>query len=157
MLAAVRAATLFGVEGRPVTVEVHVSTGLPAFQIVGLPDEACRESRDRVRAALLSSGLPWPVSRITVNLAPSDRRKGGSGLDLAIAIGLLVASGQIAGDRVERLGFLGELGLDGSVRSVAGIAPMVAALGEGSLTNRYLSERFNMRFTSIELLITGNI
>ena len=75
MLAAVRSATFLGVEGRPVTVEVHVSSGLPGFQIVGLPDEACRESRDRVRAAVLSSGLPWPSCRTTVNLAPSSQRK----------------------------------------------------------------------------------
>jgi magnesium chelatase family protein len=75
MLAAVRSATLLGVEGRPVTVEVHVSTGLPGFQIVGLPDEACRESRDRVRAAVMSSGLPWPSCRITVNLAPPKVRQ----------------------------------------------------------------------------------
>ena len=74
VIAAVRSATLFGVEGHPVTVEVHVSTGLPAFQIVGLPDEACRESRDRVRAAMLSSELEWPSSRVTVNLAPTSRR-----------------------------------------------------------------------------------
>ena len=95
MLAAVRSATVFGVEGRPVTVEVHVSTGLPAFQIVGLPDEACRESRDRVRAAVLSSELQWPSCRVTVNLAPSSQRKGGSGLDLAIAVGFLAANGQV--------------------------------------------------------------
>jgi magnesium chelatase family protein len=128
MLAAVRSATLLGVEGRPVTVEVHVSTGLPGFQIVGLPDEACRESRDRVRAAVMSSGLSWPSSRVTVNLAPSNQRKGGSGLDLAIAIGLLVANGDIPGEAVAELGFLGELGLDGSLRAVAGVAPMVGAL-----------------------------
>ena len=127
MLAAVRSATLLGVEGRPVTVEVHVSNGLPGFQIVGLPDEACRESRDRVRAAVMSSGLSWPSSRVTVNLAPSNQRKGGSGLDLAIAIGLLVANGDVPGESVERLGFLGELGLDGSLRAVAGVAPMVGA------------------------------
>jgi len=130
MLAAVRSATLLGVEGRAVTVEVHVSNGLPGFQIVGLPDEACRESRDRVRAAVMSSGLPWPSNRVTVNLAPSSQRKGGSGLDLAIAIGLLVANGDIPGEAVERLGFLGELGLDGSLRAVAGIAPMVGAFQE---------------------------
>lgn len=129
MLAAVHAATLFGVEGRPVTVEVHVATsGLPAFQIVGLPDEACRESRDRVRAAVLSSGLRWPAARITVNLAPSSQRKGGSGLDLAIAIGLLAASQQVHPDSIEGLGFLAELGLDGSLRAVPGAAPMVAAM-----------------------------
>ena len=128
MLAAVRSATVFGVEGRPVTVEVHVSTGLPAFQIVGLPDEACRESRDRVRAAVLSSGLRWPSCRVTVNLAPSSQRKGGSGLDLAIAVGFLAASEQVELASLEGMGFVGELGLDGSLRSVSGVAPMVAAM-----------------------------
>ncbi len=130
MLAAVRSATVFGVEGRPVIVEVHVSTGLPAFQIVGLPDEACRESRDRVRAAVLSSGLLWPSCRVTVNLAPSNQRKGGSGLDLAIAIGFLAAHGQVPVEQIEGLGFVGELGLDGSLRQIAGVAPMVAAMGD---------------------------
>ena len=130
MLAAVRSATLLGVEGRPVTVEVHVSTGLPGFQIVGLPDDACRESRDRVRAAVMSSGLPWPSCRITVNLAPSNQRKGGSGLDVAIAVGLLIANGEIPAEAVAGFGFIGELGLDGSLRAVAGVAPMVGALDD---------------------------
>ena len=128
MLAAVHSATFLGIEGRPVTVEVHVSTGLPGFQIVGLPDEACRESRDRVRAAVLSSGLPWPSCRMTVNLAPSNQRKGGSGLDLAIAVGLLAAHDEIPADAISGFGFVGELGLDGSLRAVAGVAPMVGAL-----------------------------
>ena len=128
MLAAARSATVLGVEGRPVTVEVHVANGLPAFQIVGLPDEACRESRDRVRAAVLSSGLTWPSCRITVNLAPSSQRKGGSGLDLAIAIGVLAAHGQVPASALDGLGFVGELGLDGSMRGVSGVAPMVAAM-----------------------------
>lgn len=130
MIAAVRSATVFGVEGRAVTVEVHVSTGLPAFQIVGLPDEACRESRDRVRAAVLSSGLAWPSCRVTVNLAPSNQRKGGSGLDLAIAVGFLAANGQVPVEQIEGLGFLAELGLDGTLRQVAGVAPMVVAMGD---------------------------
>ena len=128
VLAAVRSATLFGVEGHPVTVEVHVGTGLPAFQIVGLPDEACRESRDRVRAAVLSSGLAWPNSRITVNLAPSSQRKGGSGLDLAIAVGVLAAAEQLPPSALEGLGFIAELGLDGTLRAVSGVAPMVVAM-----------------------------
>lgn len=130
MLASIRSATLIGVQGQPVTVEVHVANGLPGFQMVGLPDEACRESRDRVRAALLSSGLPWPTTRITVNLAPSGQRKGGAGLDLAIAIGVLVATEQVRAEDVAQLGFLGELGLDGSLRAVPGTVPMVAALGD---------------------------
>ncbi|MEI7547246.1 MAG: YifB family Mg chelatase-like AAA ATPase [Actinomycetota bacterium] len=128
MLAAVRSATVFGVEGRPVTVEVHVSTGLPAFQIVGLPDEACRESRDRVRAAVLSSGLRWPSCRVTVNLAPSNQRKGGSGLDLAIAVAFLAASEQVLLAGLGGLAFVGEVGLDGSLRAVSGVAPMVASI-----------------------------
>ena len=127
MLATLSSATLLGAGGRPVTVEVHVSPGLPAFSIVGLPDEACRESRDRVRAALLSSSLPWPLKRVTVNLAPGDVRKGGSGLDLPIAIGLLVANGALEPEAVAGHGFLGELGLDGTVRRVPGIVPLVDA------------------------------
>jgi magnesium chelatase family protein len=129
VIATIPAATLLGVDGQPVTVEVHVSNGLPGFSIVGLPDAACRESRDRVRAALLSSGLPWPLKRVTVNLAPSSLRKGGAGLDLPIAIGLLVASEHVEASAVEGMAFLGELGLDGSVRRVAGTVPLVDAIG----------------------------
>ena len=128
MFAAISSASLLGAEGLPVTVEVHVSTGLPGFTIVGLPDESCREARDRVRAAFLSSSLPWPSKRVTVNLAPTTRRKGGAGLDVAIAVGILVAAEEIPTRAVADLGFLGELGLDGSIRPIAGIVPLVAAL-----------------------------
>ena len=128
MLAAIQSATLLGVEGRRVLVEVHVSNGLPGFTVVGLPDAACREARDRVRAALLSSGLPWPSRRVTVNLAPSGLRKAGSGLDLPIAVGVLVAVGELSAQEVHECGFIGELGLDGSVRAVPGILPLVAAM-----------------------------
>ena len=128
MIASVPSATLLGVEGRPVSVEVHVSNGLPGFHIVGLPDAACRESRDRVRAALLSSGLPWPQKRVTVNLAPSSVRKGGAGLDLAIAIGLLVAAEELDAEVIEGHAFIGEVGLDGTVRRVPGIVPLVDAV-----------------------------
>ncbi len=86
MLATIASATLMGVAGTAVTVEVHVSNGLPGFTIVGLPDASCREARDRVRAALLSSGLKWPTQRVTVNLAPTGVRKSGAGLDLAMAM-----------------------------------------------------------------------
>lgn len=128
MIATIPSATLLGVDGRPVTVEVHVSNGLPGFAVVGLPDASCREARDRVRAALLSSGLPWPQRRVTVNLAPSALRKGGAGLDLPIAMGLLVAQGTLQPGLVEATAFLGELGLDGSLRGVAGTVPMVDAI-----------------------------
>ncbi len=128
MLAIVSSATVLGVDGRPVTVEVHVSSGLPAFTIVGLPDTACREARDRVRAAILSTEFQWPMRRITVNLAPSGLRKVGSGLDLAIAIGVLLASEQLEDVSVEGLGFLGELGLDGALRPVPGMVSLAEAL-----------------------------
>ena len=93
--------------------EVHVSNGLPGFTIVGLPDAAVREARDRVRAALLSSGLPWPLRRVTVNLAPSGVRKGGAGLDLAIAVGRAGGHGRAQPGVHRRLAFCGELGLNG--------------------------------------------
>ena len=120
MIATIPSATLLGVEGTPVAVEVHVSNGLPGFTVVGLPDASCRESRDRVRAALLSSGLSWPLKRVTVNLAPSSVRKGGGGLDLPIAVGLLVASEELPAEAVAGCAFVGELGLDGSIRRVPG-------------------------------------
>src|ERR1700733_8252745 len=121
MLAAIASATLNGAVGRPVSVEVHVSNGLPGFTIVGLPDAAVREARDRVRAAILSSGLPWPMRRITANLAPSGVRKGGAGLDLPIAIGLLVAAGELSPSCTVGFAFCGELGLNGSLRHVPGM------------------------------------
>lgn len=127
MLAAVASATLNGAVGRPVSVEVHVSNGLPGFTIVGLPDAAVREARDRVRAAVLSSGLPWPLRRVTVNLAPSGVRKGGAGLDLAIAIGLLTATGELPAQRTAGLAFCGELGLNGSLRHVPGMIALADA------------------------------
>jgi magnesium chelatase family protein len=126
MIASVPSATLLGVTGQPVTVEVHSGVGVPGFQIVGSPDASCREARDRVRAALLSSGLAWPNRRVTVNLAPSGLRKAGAGLDLAIAIALLVADEQLPPEAVERYAFVGELGLDGTLRGTPGVAPMVA-------------------------------
>ena len=139
MIASIVSATLNGADGAPVRVEVHVSNGLPGFTVVGLPDAACRESRDRVRAALLSSDLAWPLRRVTVNLAPSGVRKAGSGLDLPIAIGLLVATGALPADRLADCAFLGELGLDGSVRPVPGVLPLVDAIDSAAVVVPYSS------------------
>lgn len=133
MIATIPSATVLGVDGRPVVVEVHVSNGLPGFNIVGLPDAACRESRDRVRAALMSSGITWPLKRTTVNLAPSGVRKGGPGLDLPIAVGLLVAAGELKADDAAGMAFVGELGLDGSIRAVPGVVSMVDALATAAV------------------------
>jgi magnesium chelatase family protein len=134
MLACVRSAMLLGVEGLVVDVQVHVSTGLPSYTFVGLPDAAVRESRDRVRAALLSSGLSWPQRRVTVNLAPSGVRKSGPGLDLPFALGLMTASDELPAGALESIGVLGELGLDGSLRPVPGVLAMVDALRRSGLT-----------------------
>jgi len=128
MLAIVRSATISGVRGYPVDVEVHVGSGLPGFTIVGLPDTSCREARDRVRAALASSGEEWPKWKITVNLAPSDLKKSGPSLDLAIAIGILAATSRIDIGLLDEIGFLGELGLDGSIRPLRGALPMGDAI-----------------------------
>ena len=105
--------------------EVDIERGLPAFEIVGLPDMAIRESRERVRTALKNSGFPFPQNRITVNLAPANLRKDGSGLDLPIAIGILVSLGVLPQDKVQDKVFVGELSLEGAIREVNGVLPMV--------------------------------
>jgi magnesium chelatase family protein len=120
VLACATTFALIGVEAVEVTVEVDIHPGLPAFTIVGLPDAAVQESRERVRTALVNSGFEFPLRRITVNLAPADLRKAGPGFDLALAAALLKASGQVPGDRLRTHALTGELGLDGSVRAVRG-------------------------------------
>jgi magnesium chelatase family protein len=135
VLAAVRSATLVGVDGQPVTVEVHVSPGLPGYHVVGLPDTAVRESRERVRAATLSSDLPFPMTRITVNLAPGGVRKTGSGLELAVALGLLAATDELPAGTLDGVAVLGELGLDGTVRPVTGALALVDALARRGVTS----------------------
>src|SRR5713226_4577087 len=119
-----------GIEARSVDVQVQVAPGLPAFAIVGLPDKAVSEARERVRSALIASGLALPARRITVNLAPADLPKEGSHYDLPIALGLMAAIGAIPPDALSGFTVLGELGLDGSIAPVAGVLP--AAIGANS-------------------------
>ncbi|MGH7126713.1 MAG: YifB family Mg chelatase-like AAA ATPase [Stellaceae bacterium] len=120
-----------GVEARPVDVQAQVAPGLPAFNIVGLPDKAVSEAKERVRAALIASGLALPAKRITINLAPADLPKEGSHYDLPVALGLMAATGAIARDAIEGFCVLGELSLDGSIATVAGTLP--AAIGANAL------------------------
>jgi magnesium chelatase family protein len=127
VLAIVPSATLHGLDGRMIRVEVDVAPGLPGFTIVGLADAALQESRERVRGALRNAGFTFPPRRITVNLAPADLRKGGASLDLAIAMGILLGSEQVR-PGAGRIAMIGELSLGGEVRAVPGILPMVAAL-----------------------------
>lgn len=133
MLSKVFSTSVRGIDGLPVDVEVDISNGLPMFSIVGLPDNAIRESRDRVKAALVNSGYSFPNKRITVNLAPADHKKEGAGFDLPIAIGLLLAAETIKNDEIGKYCIVGELSLDGSVKSVRGILPMVIAAREKGL------------------------
>lgn len=132
MLARVMSHGLSGISGFPVAVEADLSGGLPAYDTVGLPDAAVRESRERVRAAVRNSGFTFPTAHITVSLAPAGMRKEGAVYDLPIAVALLAASGQIPHDAADGLVILGELALDGTVRPVAGVLPMaISAYAEG--------------------------
>ena len=127
-LSRVWSAALLGVDALPVEIETHIEPNIPRWTVVGLPDGAVRESRDRVWAALKNSGLPVPRGAVTVNLAPADVRKEGSAYDLPIAIGLLASTldGVIPRERLDELVLVGELSLDGSLRPVRGVLPMAA-------------------------------
>ena len=128
---------LHGVEGYPVTAECDLSQGLPAFEVVGLPDAAVKEARDRVRAAVKNCGCTFPVSRITVNLAPADRKKAGTVYDLPILVGILCAAGQLRLDE-PKAAFVGELSLSGGLRPVTGMLPMALAAREAGITTLYV-------------------
>ena len=123
MLCSIDTAGITGIQGAEVTAECYISNGLPGFDIVGLPDAAVKEARDRVRAVAKSSGLRFPVSRITVNLAPASLKKAGTHYDLPILLSVLAASGAVRRPK-STSAFLGEVGLDGSIRSVSGVLPM---------------------------------
>ena len=126
MLSRIRSFSVSGVGGFEIAVEVYISGGLPGFEIVGLPDAAVKEARERVRAAIKNNGFRFPPSRLTVNLAPADRKKAGTLYDLPILIGILAAQGELP--RIaDECAFLGELALDGSLRRISGALPMAIA------------------------------
>jgi len=129
MLAKVKTAAVVGLEGHMVDVEVDISSGLPAMTVVGLPDAAVQEARERVRAAIHNSGFNFPMKRIVVNIAPADLKKAGPSHDLPMAIGILLSSEQVSTDSSRAI-FLGELSLDGSLCHTHGILPMVALARE---------------------------
>lgn len=137
MLAKVTSCAIVGLDGALIEVEVDIARGLPSMTIVGLPDIAVQESRERVRAAIKNSGLPFPSERLTVNLAPADIRKAGPAYDLPIALGLLLASEQIYGN-VDKAIVMGELSLDGSVRHVSGVLPMANLARQEGFTTLYV-------------------
>ena len=137
MLANVKTCTLKGIDGFEVMTEVDISSGLPTFSVVGLPDAEVKESKERVTAAIRNSGFDFPLKRITVNLSPAELRKSGTQFDLPIAAGILAASGTLSEAAVQKLKqllLLGELALDGTIRPCAGVLPMLISLKELSLT-----------------------
>ena len=142
MLAAIQSTVILGVEALPVQIEVDVSHGLPQFAVVGLPDVAVRESRDRVRAAIRNSGFEFPPHRITVNLSPANVPKGGTSFDLAIALGLLATSDQVPGRNLPGTLVLGELSLDGAINPVRGVLATALAARRAGI-GRLLVPRAN--------------
>ncbi len=128
-------AVVSGVSGHLVRVEVDHSPGLPTVGLVGLPDASVIESKHRAKTAIVNSGLNWPKGRVTISLSPAELRKHGAGLDLAIAMGILGATGQIAIEHIANTLFVGELGLDGSLRSVPGALPSVIAAAQAGITS----------------------
>lgn len=138
MLSKIRSAYLSGVQAFPVTVETDIARGMPAFNIVGQADSVIKEARERIRPALINSGLEYPHCRITINMSPAGVRKRGSHFDLAIAMGILISSGQLEAGVTDRCCFLGELGLDGSLTRTDGILPMVLAMKRNGVRKIYL-------------------
>lgn len=134
MLAKVLSSALIGIDAILIDVEVDLAAGLPAFATVGLPDGAVKESKDRVRAALKNSGYDFPARRITANLAPADIRKEGAAYDLPISIGILAATGVVKTDLLQNYILLGELSLDGSLKSIRGALSMAVAAKRAGLT-----------------------
>ena len=126
-LAIIHSRASVGVEAPEVTIEVHISNGMPGFALVGLPETTVKESRDRVRSAIINSKFEFPAKRITVNLAPADLPKEGGRFDLPIALGILAASQQIALTKLEGCEFIGELALSGELRAVKGVLPAALA------------------------------
>ena len=140
MLARTLGYGLSGVNGFAVKVEVYAANGLPALDIIGLPDASVKESRDRVGAAIRNSGFSMPISRLTVNLAPADMKKEGPAFDLPIATGVLMASSQLEQMDLTRTLMLGELSLDGSLQPVRGALPMVISASEQGIVDIILPE-----------------
>ncbi len=156
MFSRVPTCTLVGIDGHDISVEVDIANGLPNFQIVGLAATSIKEARERVRAALKNSGFKFPAKRITVNLAPADLKKDGSAFDLAIAVGILVATSQLPPLSLEQKVFVGELSLDGELREVPGTLAMALYL-KNSLGKNGGRELILPRGNALEASLVGGI
>ena len=140
MFSRVKGIGIFGIDSYMIEIEADVSNGLPAFDIVGLPDAAVKESRDRVRSAIKNCGFKFPIGRITVNLAPADRKKEGSLYDLPVLLAILKASGQLKADLGDAI-VIGEVALDGRVRSVNGVLAIAITAKQNGITDIFVPAR----------------
>lgn len=150
MLAKIKSLGIYGIEGFSVMVECDVSQGIPSFEIVGLPDTAVKESKERVRSAIKNSGFIFPMGRITVNLAPADTKKEGPVYDLPIAVGILAATNQMPTVTMSKAAFLGELSLSGEIKGVRGITPMLISAIKDGTTEFYISRENGEEASYIE-------
>ena len=137
MICSVHTMSVNGIQGCSIAVECYITNGFPAFDIVGLPDAAVKEARERVRAAAKTSGMRFPTGRITVNLAPANMKKAGTHFDLPILIGIMSACGNVRRPK-STSAFLGELGLDGSIRPIPGVLPMAIAAKKAGFETVYV-------------------
>ena len=152
MVNKVTTATVIGLNAYEVSVETDVLNGLPGFAIVGLPDAAINEARDRVRSAIKNSGFTFPAKKVVINLAPADLKKEGSNFDLPIAIGLLVEEGVLEEDKIKDYAFIGELSLDGSLRGVTGVLPLILGLKDSGIKNIFVP-----KVNAVEAALAGGV
>lgn len=149
MISKINSFALYGLEGRSVEIEVDINNGLPSFEIVGLPDTAVKESKERVRSAIKNSGREMPTKKLTANFAPADLKKEGSFFDLPLAIGILVSSAQLVAD-TKGIVFLGELSLDGNIRKVNGVLPILIAAKEAGFYNFVLPYENRLEASNVD-------
>lgn len=135
MVNRVQSGTVIGLNAYKIWVETDVINSLPSMSVVGLPDAAVNEARDRVKSAIKNSGYTFPARKVVVNLAPADVKKNGTGFDLPIAVGILIEEEVLTAEKVENYAFVGELALDGLIRPVTGVLPLVLGLKEQGVTN----------------------
>lgn len=152
MVNKVTTATVIGLDAYNVSVETDVLNGIPSFSIVGLPDTAINEARDRVRSAIKNSGFTFPAKKVVINLAPADLKKEGSNFDLPIAVGLLVEEEVLAEEKLKDFAFIGELSLDGSLRGVTGVLPLILGLKEHGIKNVFVP-----KINASEAALAGDI
>ena len=140
MVANIKTVTVIGLESYEISVEVDMNLGVPAFMVVGLPDLAVNEAKERVRSAIKNSGFSFPTKKIIVNLAPADIKKAGSCYDLPIAVGILAADGIVDAEKMSDYAFIGELSLDGTLKPVSSVLPTVAGLKSLGISNIIVPE-----------------